>query len=75
MVFVIEDFYVFLISDIGVCYFVMVGFLNVGGWGEWLCFVDVVFESGYVVMIGVGDCLLLVLDCKGEGWVVFLVFD
>jgi hypothetical protein len=45
------------------------------GWGRWFRLIDLVPESGHVVMQGIEDRPLLVLDRVGEGRVALLASD
>ena len=72
---VIDEAYVPKVSDIGARHPVTSGLPDPEGWGEWLRLIDVLPESGHVVMTGAGDRPLLVLDRKGEGRVALLASD
>lgn len=72
---VIDEAYVPKVSDIGARHPVTAGLPDPEGWGEWLRLIDVLPESGHVVMTGAGDRPLLVLDRKGEGRVALLASD
>jgi len=72
---VIEDRYRPTITDQGARHPVTADFQGASEWGAWLRQVDVEPRSGHVVMTGVDDRPLLVLDRVGEGRVALLASD
>ncbi|MEP5090272.1 MAG: glutamine amidotransferase, partial [Paracoccaceae bacterium] len=63
------------VTDIGERHPVSAGLPDAGDWGRWLRQIDVAQQSGDVVMSGVDDRPLLVLDRVGEGRVALLASD
>ncbi len=65
------------VSDLGARHPVTAGLaqMHVGEWGRWLRQVEVDQATGDVVMTGVDDAPLLVLDRVGEGRVALLASD
>jgi hypothetical protein len=77
---VLEEPYLPTITDIGQRHPVTEGFmpdpdLETAPWGRWLRLIDVFPDSGTVVMSGVEERPLLVLDRVGEGRVALLASD
>lgn len=72
---VIEDQYQPTVSEIGTRHPVTADLQGVGEWGSWLRQIDVETQSGNVVMTGVDERPLLVLDRVGEGRVALLASD
>jgi len=64
-----------VVSDLGNRHPVTAGLPQNGEWGRWLRQIDVTATSGNVVMTGVEDRPLLVLDRVGEGRVALLASD
>jgi hypothetical protein len=67
--------YLPVVTDIGNRHPVTAGLPQDGEWGRWLRQIDVTATSGNVVMTGVEDRPLLVLDRVGEGRVALLASD
>ena len=72
---VIEDGFVPAVSDLGARHPVTTDLPNEGNWGRWFKQIDVTPRSGDVVMEGLEDRPLLVLDRVGEGRVALLASD
>jgi len=72
---VIEEGYTPKITDLGARHPVTADLPDKGDWGRWLRQIDVTPQSGDVVMSGVDDRPLLVLDRVGEGRVALLASD
>ena len=72
---VLEETYRPLVSDIGQRHPVTTGLPGGGDWGRWLRQVDVDPKSGSVVMEGIDDRPLLILDRVGQGRVALLASD
>jgi hypothetical protein len=72
---VLEEPYRPVVSEIGERHPVTTGLPGAGDWGRWLRQVDVDPKSGSVVMEGIGDRPLLILDRVGEGRVALLASD
>ncbi|NRB03246.1 MAG: hypothetical protein HRU30_08275 [Rhodobacteraceae bacterium] len=72
---VIEESFRAQVTDVGERHPVTTGLPSAGDWGRWLRQVDVISRSGNVVMTGVEDRPLLVLDRVGEGRVALLASD
>lgn len=72
---VIEEAYRPVVSDIGERHPVTTGLPGAGDWGRWLRQVDVEPRSGSVVMEGVDDRPLLILDRVEQGRVALLASD
>jgi len=72
---VIEERYVPMVSDLGQRHPVTTDLGNAEDWGAWLRQVDVNHRSGAVLMTGVDERPLLVLDRVGEGRVAMLASD
>lgn len=72
---VIEDRYLPEVTDIGQRHPVTTDLENAENWGPWLRQIDVEPQSGHVVMTGIDDRPLLVLDRVGEGRVALLASD
>jgi len=77
---VFEEPYLPMITDIGQRHPVSEGFMpepeeNTTPWGRWLRLIDVFPDRGTVVMSGIEDRPLLVLDRVGEGRVALLASD
>ena len=63
------------VTEIGNRHPVSTGLPGGGDWGRWLRHIDIADPKGNVVMAGVGDRPLLVLDRVGEGRVALLASD
>ncbi|TMM52466.1 hypothetical protein [Sulfitobacter sabulilitoris] len=72
---VIEQPYRPVVTDLGQRHPVTAGLPGGGDWGRWLRQVDVADPKGKVVMTGLEDRPLLVLDRVGEGRVALLASD
>lgn len=72
---VIEEPYLPIVSDLGTRHPVTTGLPQNGDWGRWLRQVDVTQSSGDMVMTGVDDRPLLILDRVEEGRVALLASD
>ena len=72
---VIEEPYQATVTDIGQRHPVTTDLPNNGDWGRWLRQIDVEDPQGNVVMTGVDDRPLLVLNRVGEGRVALLASD
>ncbi|WP_299146101.1 hypothetical protein [uncultured Tateyamaria sp.] len=72
---VLEEAYRPTVSDIGERHPVTTGLPGAGDWGRWLRQIDVEARSGTVVMEGVDERPLLVLDRVEEGRVALLASD
>ena len=72
---VIEDRYVPKVTDLGQRHPVTSDLGEGGDWGAWLRQIDVQQRAGEVLMTGVDDRPLLVLDRVGEGRVALLASD
>ncbi|WP_299585942.1 hypothetical protein [uncultured Tateyamaria sp.] len=72
---VLEEAYRPTVSDIGDRHPVTTGLPGAGDWGRWLRQIDVEARSGTVVMEGVDERPLLVLDRVEEGRVALLASD
>ncbi|WP_299372043.1 glutamine amidotransferase [uncultured Tateyamaria sp.] len=72
---VLEDPYRPTVSEIGQRHPVTTGLPAAGDWGRWLRQIDVDARSGTIVMEGIDERPLLVLDRVGEGRVALLASD
>ncbi|MEP3442732.1 MAG: glutamine amidotransferase [Sulfitobacter sp.] len=72
---VIEEPYAPVVSDLGSRHPVTTGLPQNGEWGRWLRQIDVAQTSGDMVMTGVDDRPLLILDRVEEGRVALLASD
>ena len=72
---VIEQGYTPKVTDLGARHPVTADLPDKGDWGRWLRQIDVAPQSGDVVMSGVDDRPLLVLDRVGDGRVALLASD
>ncbi len=72
---VIEEPYLPLVSDLGNRHPVTSDLPQNGDWGRWLRQIDVTATSGNIVMTGVEDRPLLILDRVEEGRVALLASD
>ena len=72
---VIDDRFRPQVSDLGQRHPVTAEFQGAEDWGSWLRQVDVETQSGSVVMTGIDERPLLVLDRVGEGRVALLASD
>ncbi len=72
---VIEEPYLPLVSDLGNSHPVTSDLPQNGDWGRWLRQIDVTATSGNIVMTGVEDRPLLILDRVEEGRVALLASD
>jgi len=72
---VIEDRYLPKVTDLGMRHPVTTGLPNADSWGSWLRQIDVLPQSGSVLMSGYEDRPLLILDRVGEGRVALLASD
>ncbi len=72
---VIEEEFRPVVTDLGERHPVTAGMPGRGDWGRWLRQIEVEPRSGHVVMSGVEDRPLLVLDRVGEGRVALLASD
>jgi hypothetical protein len=72
---VLEEPYRPVVSEIGERHPVTTGLPGAGDWGRWLRQVDVDPKSGSVVMEGINDRPLLILDRVGAGRVALLASD
>ncbi|WP_170451647.1 hypothetical protein [Ruegeria arenilitoris] len=72
---VIEERYVPTVTDLGKRHPVTADLGEAGDWGAWLRQIDVKQRSGELLMTGVDDRPLLVLDRVGEGRVALLASD
>ncbi len=72
---VITDKYRPKVTDLGQRHPVTADLQNADNWGSWMRQIDVEDESGTVVMSGIDDRPLLVLDRVGEGRVALLASD
>lgn len=72
---VIDEPYLPLVTDIGNRHPVTTGLPQSGEWGRWLRQVDVTATSGNVVMTGIEERPLLILDRVEEGRVALLASD
>lgn len=72
---VLDEPYLPVVSDLGDRHPVTAGLPQDGEWGRWLRQIDVTQTSGDVVMTGIDDRPLLVLDRVDEGRVALLASD
>ena len=72
---VIEDRFVPMVSDLGQRHPVTTDLGDAESWGAWLRQIDVTHRRGEVLMTGVEERPLLVLDRVGEGRVALLASD
>jgi hypothetical protein len=72
---VMAEPYLPVVSDIGARHPVTAGLPQNGEWGRWLRQIEVTATSGTVVMTGIEDRPLLVLDRVDEGRVALLTSD
>ncbi|MFP7569598.1 glutamine amidotransferase [Marivita sp. S2033] len=72
---VIDEGYSPAITDLGERHPVTSGLQGAAAWGRWLRQIEVAPKSGDVVMSGIDDKPLLVLDRVGEGRVALLASD
>ncbi len=72
---VLEEPYLPVVPDLGDRHPVTAGLPQNGDWGRWMRQIDVTASSGNVVMTGIDDRPLLVLDRVGEGRVALLASD
>ncbi|MEH6644427.1 hypothetical protein [Sulfitobacter sp.] len=72
---VLEEPYLPLVSDLGNRHPVTAELPQDGDWGRWLRQIDVTATSGNVVMTGIDDRPLLILDRVEEGRVALLASD
>jgi len=72
---VIEERYVPTVTDLGQRHPVTADLGETGDWGAWLRQIDLKQRSGELLMTGVDDRPLLVLDRVGEGRVALLASD
>ncbi|MEM7319463.1 MAG: hypothetical protein AAF408_10640, partial [Pseudomonadota bacterium] len=72
---VIEERFMPTVSELGERHPVTSGLPDAGDWGAWLRQIDVLPRSGNVVMTGIDERPLLVLDRVGEGRVALLASD
>jgi hypothetical protein len=72
---VFEQGYTPMVSELGLRHPVTADLPGNGDWGRWLRQIDVVPQSGTVVMTGVEGRPLLILDRVGEGRVALLASD
>ena len=72
---VVDEPYLPVVSDLGERHPVTSGLPQNGAWGRWLRQIDVSATSGNVVMTGVEERPLLVLDRVDEGRVALLASD
>ncbi|UWR26223.1 glutamine amidotransferase [Sulfitobacter sp. S223] len=72
---VLEEPYLPLVSDLGNRHPVTTGLPQNGDWGRWLRQIDVTATSGNVVMTGIDDRPLLILDRVEKGRVALLASD
>ena len=72
---VIEEHYTPQVTELGARHPVTAELGDGTGWGGWLRQIDLEPESGNVVMTGIDDRPLLVLDRVGEGRVALLASD
>ena len=72
---VIDAPYLPLVTDIGNRHPVTTGLPQNGDWGRWLRQIDVTPTSGNIVMTGIEDRPLLILDRVDEGRVALLASD
>jgi hypothetical protein len=72
---VIEERYKPVVTELGVRHPVTADLPDAGDWGAWMRQIDVVADRGNVVMTGIDDRPLLVLDRVGEGRVALLASD
>lgn len=72
---VLDEPYLPVVSDLGDRHPVTAGLPQDGEWGRWLRQIDVTKTSGDVVMTGIDDRPLLVLDRVDEGRVALLASD
>ena len=72
---VLEEPFPPAVTDVGQRHPVTSDLPGKGDWGRWLRQIDVTADSGDVVMSGVNDRPLLVLDRVGEGRVALLASD
>jgi len=72
---VLEEAFRPTVSDVGERHPVTTALPSAGDWGRWLRQVDVTPQSGSVVMEGINDRPLLVLDRVGDGRVALLASD
>ncbi|MEP5731509.1 MAG: hypothetical protein ABJL67_19295 [Sulfitobacter sp.] len=72
---VLEDPYAPTVTDIGKRHPVTTNLPNNGDWGRWLRQIDVIDPQGHVVMQGIDERPLLVLDRVDEGRVALLASD
>ena len=72
---VLEEAFRPVVNDLGTRHPVTTNLPGGGDWGRWLRQIDVRQTSGNVVMEGIGDRPLLVLDRVGEGRVALLASD
>ncbi|TMV06892.1 hypothetical protein FGK63_12285 [Ruegeria sediminis] len=72
---VVEDRYVPQVTDLGQRHPVTADLGDAGEWGAWLRQIEVEHLSGELLMTGIGDRPLLMLDRVGEGRVALLASD
>jgi hypothetical protein len=72
---VLEEPYLPVVTDLGQRHPVTTGLPGNGDWGRWLRQIDVTDPKGNVVMSGIGDRPLLILNREGEGRVALLASD
>jgi hypothetical protein len=72
---VLEDGYRPTVSDIGARHPVTLDLPGAGDWGRWMRQVDLEARDGHVVMNGIDDRPLLVLNRVGDGRVALLASD
>ncbi|MCX7565735.1 hypothetical protein OS189_05225 [Sulfitobacter sp. F26169L] len=72
---VLDEPYLPVVSDLGDRHPVTSGLPQNGEWGRWLRQIDVTTTSGNVVMTGIEDRPLLILDRVDEGRVALLASD
>lgn len=72
---VLEEPYLPTVTELGARHPVTTGLPDGGDWGRWLRQVDVTESAGHVVMSGIDERPLLVLDRVGEGRVALLASD
>jgi hypothetical protein len=72
---VLEEGFAPVVTDLGTRHPVTTDLPDQGDWGRWLRQIEVTPQSGDVVMTGIDDRPLLVLDRVGEGRVALLASD
>ncbi|MEM6886701.1 MAG: glutamine amidotransferase [Pseudomonadota bacterium] len=72
---VLEEPYRATVTELGARHPVTTGLPDSGDWGRWLRQIDVAGTQGHVVMSGVDERPLLVLNREGEGRVALLASD